>query len=185
MWPTEQMEVRSKSCFGFTSASRTPAIGANSKRVTGGTPNLNKRTCTITTDKIQERHPKGAALLHLCYSWFLEVFYREECGMQKIRSLLTHIAHKNWGSRSLMQEARLSGEAYTYLPVALPYPWAKALSFTCNGTIYTLKIARKKQVHECWVPICIASLEPKPKAEDVDSVFCVLQKILYNPQALP
>lgn len=84
-----------------------------------------------------------------------------------------------------MQEARLSGGAYTYLPVALQYPWAKALSFNCKGTIYTLKIARKKLVHECWIPICIASLEPKPNTEDADQVFTILQTILYNQQALP
>jgi hypothetical protein len=104
--------------------------------------------------------------------------------MKSIDELLEEIAHKEWGGRSLMQEARLSGGVFKYHTVALDYPWAKELSFGVEDITYTLRIARKMPHGAVWIPFCDTELSPLPERAHTAKVTEVLIMILGDKQAL-
>lgn len=98
--------------------------------------------------------------------------------MNKVDELLEQIAHKDWGGRSLMQEARLSGGVFHYHAVQLDYPWAKQLSFIVATTIYTLRIARKMPREGIWVPVRAAELTPAAPVPHCEKITKILGQIL-------
>ena len=104
--------------------------------------------------------------------------------MNKINELLENIAHKDWGGRSLMQEARLSGGMFQYHAVMLDYPWAKELSFQVVDTTYTLRIARKTPQGAVWVPVCIAELTPSSPVTHNEKIAKILDQILGIPTGI-
>ena len=104
--------------------------------------------------------------------------------MDDIDVLLIQIAEKEWGGRSLMQEARLSEGVFKYHTVTLDYPWAKELSFGVEDIIYTLRIARKMPHGTVWIPVSVAELSPVVKCAHTEKIIIVLTLIIGNKQAL-
>ena len=100
--------------------------------------------------------------------------------MQRIQSLLSDLAHKNWGGRSLMQEARLSGGLFKYLTKPLAHPWAKELSFTVGNTTYQILIPRKQLLYGAWTPVATTRLLPELVSEHETTTFKVLTQILAD-----